>query len=277
MADNSKIQWTDATLNFATGCTRVSPGCDNCYMFASYPRWKAMGVRGYSLMPDVVRYHDATEVIGKLDHWKRGRKVFVNSMSDTFHAAIPFEYPRLLLEKAVANPQHTLQVLTKRPGRAVAFWKWMEAQGWTEWPENVWLGTSVESQKHAPRLTVLARVPAPVRFVSAEPLLESVDLTPWLDSLAWVIVGGESGAGARPFVIGWGKEIVRQCDSRGVAVYVKQLGSHPTNREGEPHPQRHSKGGDWSEWPDELRRREFPSETRQLTMPVCSQSGPRDV
>lgn len=272
MADNSAIQWTDATLNFARGCTRVSPGCDNCYMYASYPRWKAMGVRGYHRTPDVVDLTNATAIIGKLDHWKRPRRVFINSMSDTFHHDVPWAFPRLLLEKAVANPQHTLQVLTKRPGLAVAFWKWMrDEHGWTEWPANVWLGTSVESQKYAPRLDVLARVPAPVRFVSCEPLLGPLDLTRWLandrpvdggfePNITWVICGGESGPAARPMVLGWAKEIARQCRHAGVALFMKQLGRWPTNREGEPHPLIHdrSHGGDLRDFPAELQVREFP-------------------
>ena len=197
----SAIEWTDATWNPVTGCTRVSPGCDRCYMFKLYPRLKAMGVAGYQTAPNHVRL--MPERLRAPLSWKKPRYVFVNSMSDVFHPRVPFEYALEMfsvMREASAKYGHIFQVLTKRPGRAVAWWRNAEAQFADGWPPNIWIGTSVESQKYAPRLTVLERLPAPVRFVSAEPLLERLDLTEWLNrgALQWVIVGGESGPGARP-------------------------------------------------------------------------------
>ena len=146
-----------------------------------------------------------------------------------FHPQVPFEFVYEMfsvMREAARERGHVFQVLTKRPGRAVAWWKRYEQQFPAGWPPNVWIGTSVESQKYAPRLTVLARLPAPIRFVSAEPLLEQVDLRPWLDSgaLQWVIVGGESGHHARPMDMDWVRAIRNDCDVVGVPFFFKQWG-----------------------------------------------------
>ena len=193
---SSKIEWTDATWNPVTGCSRVSPGCDNCYMFALYPRLRAMAVPGYELAPDQVQVMQ--ERLSIPSSWKKPRRVFVNSMADLFHPKVPFEFVNdvfLVMQEAAEAQGHRFQILTKRPGRAAAWWESAEELFPNGWPQNVWMGTSVENQKYAPRLTVLARLPASVRFVSAEPLLGPVDLSPWLDKgeLDWIIVGGESG------------------------------------------------------------------------------------
>ena len=224
---SSKIEWTDATWNPVTGCSKVSPGCDNCYMFTLYPRLRAMAVPGYDLAPDRVQI--MRERLFMPLSWKKPRRVFVNSMSDLFHPKVPFDFVSevfLVMQEATRERGHTFQVLTKRPGRAAAWWESAEELFPEGWPQNVWMGTSVENQKYAPRLTVLARLPANVRFVSAEPLLGPVDLSPWLNKgeLDWIIVGGESGARARPMELDWARQIRDQALKADVPFFLKQLG-----------------------------------------------------
>ena len=232
----SAIEWTDETWNPVTGCTRVSPGCDNCYMFSLYPRLRSMAVPGYDMAPDEVQILPNRLTIPL--SWKKPRRIFVNSMADLFHPKVPFDFvcdAFSVMQEAAAERGHIFQVLTKRPGRAVAWWKAHEHSFTDGWPPNVWLGTSVESQKYAPRLTVLARLPAPIRFVSAEPLLALVDLKPWLDGgvLQWVIVGGESGPRARPMDLTWARALRDQATEAGVAFFLKQLGGVRNKRGGE--------------------------------------------
>ena len=169
--------------------------------------------------------------------WKKPRRVFVNSMSDLFHPKVPFDFVSevfLVMQEATRERGHTFQVLTKRPGRAAAWWESAEELFPEGWPQNVWMGTSVENQKYAPRLTVLARLPANVRFVSAEPLLGPVDLSPWLNKgeLDWIIVGGESGARARPMELDWARQIRDQALKADVPFFLKQLGGKVGKRSG---------------------------------------------
>ena len=232
----SAIEWTDETWNPVVGCTRVSPGCDHCYMFALYPRLRAMGVPGYATTPEDVRV--LPERLLTPLSWKTPRRVFVNSMADLFHHQVPFEFvfeTFTIMSQAAAQFGHVFQILTKRPGRAVAWWKEYGPEFPDGWPKNIWIGVSVESQKYAPRLSVLERLPAPVRFVSAEPLLEGLDLTPWLERQAvqWVIVGGESGPGARPMDLDWARDLRDQCSTAGVAFFLKQLGGVRNKRGGD--------------------------------------------
>ena len=231
----SNIEWTDETWNPVTGCTRVSPGCDNCYMFALYPRLKGMSVTGYETEPGDVQL--LPERLRAPLKWKKPRHIFVNSMSDVFHPSVPYEFAFEMfkvMDEASRLRGHVFQVLTKRPGRAVGWWKRYADQFLGGWPQNVWIGTSVESQKYAPRITVLERLPAAVRFVSVEPLLEQVDLKPWLDSgvLDWVIVGGESGRRARPMELDWVRQLRDQTLDSGVAFFLKQLGGSRGKRGG---------------------------------------------
>ncbi len=231
----SMIEWTDETWNPVTGCSRVSPGCDHCYMFALYPRLKAMGVHGYETVPDDVRL--LPERLGAPLSWKKPRRVFVNSMADVFHPSVPFSFVDEMfsvMDEAASKHGHVFQVLTKRPGRAVAWWQRRRQLLTDDWPPNVWIGTSVESQKYAPRLTVLARLPAPIRFVSAEPLLERIDLSPWLSvgTLQWVIVGGESGPCARGMSLNWVRALRDQSTKVGVPFFLKQLGGVRNKRGG---------------------------------------------
>jgi protein gp37 len=261
---DSKIEWTDTTWSPVAGCTKVSPGCDNCYAEGIARRFA-----GGKAFPNGFDVTLRPERLGEPLKWKKPRRVFVNSMSDLFHDAVPDEFIAHVWAVMGTTPQHTYQVLTKRHGRmrsllsSVAFKLEVirRAQDLHEHRmapmlpvDNVWLGVSVEDQKRADlRILALLGTPAAVRFLSCEPLLGPVDLAPWMSTdrpsaLDWVIVGGESGPGARRMDLGWVIDIVGQCQSADVAVFVKQLGS----RFG-PH-----KGGDMGTWPAELRIREFP-------------------
>ena len=231
----STIEWTDETWNPLTGCTRVSPGCDHCYMFALYHRLKAMGVPGYDTAPDDIQLIPERLQIPLT--WKSPRRVFVNSMADLFHPEVRFEFISKVfstMREAGLRHGHVFQVLTKRPGRAVGWWLQHNTGFPKGWPPNVWIGTSVESLEYAPRLTVLARIPAASRFVSAVSLLERTDLSPWLNdgAVQWVIVGGERGPGARAMDLDWARELRDQSVAAGVPFFLKQLGGARKKRGG---------------------------------------------
>jgi protein gp37 len=361
VGDRSSIEWCDATWNPVTGCTRVSEGCRNCYAereairhqrHAAYegtarstaagPRWTGQ----VNFIPE------------RLDQplrWQRGRRVFVNSMSDLFHEGLTDGQILRVFQAMAVAPQHTYLVLTKRPQRMLEWlrrWNdlegeppgpqmvrgpeatraahpsgrgqmfasmlesmgappdgcayptfdWMQGmRGWPEarwtWP-NVWMGVSAEDQPTADeRIPLLLQCPAAIHWVSAEPLLGPIDLSPymcpsgvlhvddigvdvgtrpivnvngveghqpWMPALSWVVVGGESGPGARPFDLAWARSTVEQCRAAGVPCFVKQLGARPHWPQG---PEEFEidwlslldrKGGDWSEWPEDLRVREYP-------------------
>lgn len=216
MATISKIEWTEQTWNPTVGCTKISPGCKNCYAETMARRLTAIGVHGYengfrlTLLPE--------RLSGPLER-RKPTVYFVNSMSDLFHEKVPFEYIRRVFDVMARAPQHTFQVLTKRAERMAEFCRSAEV------PANVWLGVSVENRKHGvPRIDVLRKVPARVRFLSVEPLLE--DLGPIdLAEIHWVIVGGESGVKARPMRREWVDGIKRQCDQARVAFFFKQWGA----------------------------------------------------
>ena len=230
----SNIEWTDVTWNPVTGCSRVSPGCDNCYMFDMYPRLHAMGANGYEYAPDVVQL--LPDRLDKPMQWRKPRMVFVNSMSDLFHNEVPFEFISevySVMDYAATLRGHVFQVLTKRPGRA-AYW-WEHYGNGREWNPNVWIGTSIENQKYANRIDVLERIPAPVRFISAEPLLGHLDISEWLerDALQWVICGGESGNNARPMNPDWCIDLLAQCQESEVPFFFKQWGGVRDKRGGD--------------------------------------------
>ena len=225
----SSIEWTDETWNPVTGCTRVSPGCDHCYMHQLYPRLRAMRVPGYPGPSDQVTL--VPDRLAQPRRWRRPRRIFVCSMSDLHHRAVPDDYLAAVYDAMVGAPQHTYQVLTKRPGRLVAWWQQHGQRRYGRWPPWVWVGTSVETQRYAPRLTVLGRVPALVRFVSAEPLLGPLDLRPWLGPVQWVIAGGESGPRARPLQRDWLRTLRDHCVAAHVPFFLKQLGG-PSDKRG---------------------------------------------
>ena len=360
----TEIAWTDFSWNPVRGCSRVSEGCRNCYAERMAARFAKPG-EPFHGFAKVTAPRDGLDRVGgrrngwtgrvelipsKLDEplrWRKPRRVFVNSMSDLFHEALRDEHVAHVFGVMAAAPQHTFQVLTKRPERMRRWFEWIE-QGFQgagiggtrlapagpslranrmptgEWPAlpwplpNVWLGVSCEDQATADeRIPLLLQTPAAARFISAEPLLGPVDFQPlwslsrighcegcggwvaadpvlgnghdngkaaacgpiteWRDGIDWVIVGGESGPGARPCDVAWVRSVVRQCREAGVPVFVKQLGARPydslcawkmLDRRREPSPDeaarlgamkfKHPKGGDPDEWPEDLRVREFP-------------------
>ena len=236
VADKTRLEWTDATWNPVTGCTKVSPGCDHCYAETFTNRFKRHPFTEVTLHPDRMTQPFA---------WKTPRMIFTCSMGDLFHSAVPWTFILAVFCTMAETERHTYQVLTTRPGRMAYFAEhiWSKV---APWPANVWAGTSVESQKYAPRLDVLARVPAQVRFVSYEPALGPVDLYPFLNwcrlcldprdghddkgwghycrALDWVIAGGESGPGARPAHPDWIRSARDQCQAAGVPFFFKQWG-----------------------------------------------------
>lgn len=224
MAETS-IEWTDATWNPVAGCTVLSPGCTNCYAMRMAARLEAMGVEKYR---GLTRKSGARSVwTGKvfLDRnsidlpksWKKSRQIFVNSMSDLFHGDVPIEFVAEVWATMAATPQHTYQILTKRPDRMA------EVTANFNVLPNVWLGTSVETAEFLDRIDDLRRVRAAVRFISFEPLLGSVDGAD-LSSIHWAIVGGESGPRAREMNPIWVAEIERMCRQFKTAFFFKQWG-----------------------------------------------------
>ncbi|HEY0641267.1 MAG TPA: phage Gp37/Gp68 family protein [Pseudonocardiaceae bacterium] len=289
MGDGSRIEWTDATWNPVLGCTKVSPGCDRCYAMRSVHRMEhnpnatvsaaAAGLAAYRPGVGPVWTNLVRTLPDRLDQplrWRRPRRVFVNSLSDLFHDGVPDEFIARVFAVMRLAEQHTFQVLTKRPGRMRSllgdplFEGTVHAMcqalangghlrdftpGW-RWPiPNVWIGVSVESQRWADvRVPVLLDIPAAVRWISAEPLLGPVDLSPWLPRrferdqggyevhgrdvfgadkrlmsglpVGWVVVGGESGPGARPMHPDWARSLRDQCATAGVPFLFKQWGEH---------------------------------------------------
>jgi protein gp37 len=224
MADTS-IEWTDATWNPVAGCTVISPGCTNCYAMRMAARLEAMGLKKYR---DLTRKSGRRAVwTGKvrLDHtsldvpkaWRKPRRIFVNSMSDLFHDAVPAAFVSKVWSVMEATPQHTYQILTKRPDRMAALTSSLPKLA------NVWLGTSVESAEYLYRIDELRTIDAVVRFISFEPLLGSV-ATADLTKIQWAIVGGESGPRARPMLKQWVDEIEAMCREADTAFFFKQWG-----------------------------------------------------
>jgi len=348
---STDIEWTDEVWNPVVGCARVSPGCENCYAERVAHRGLSERHRGLTVAgkqgprwTGEARF--VPEALGKPLHWRKPRRVFVNSMSDLFHENITFAQIAAVFGVMAATPHLTYQVLTKRPARMLEFFRWMTATapmasidgrlvdlatikalnqllhdanvgeiafgGAERWPlPNVWLGVSVEDQKRADeRIPLLLQCPAALRFLSVEPLLGPVDLRHvdadraghesmcQIDTLTgrhtdmgrpchtveridWVIVGGESGHGARPCDISWIRSVVDQARRAGVAVFVKQLGAapvfhrHTTDDVPADHLRmsldngrwrllgmRDRKGADPLEWPEDLRVQEFPEVRR---------------
>lgn len=332
MAATSSIEWTRSddgtagkTWNPVIGCRRVSPGCERCYAETMAGRIARMGGRAAERYLRVVKLDESGKGRGRWNgrfefvpgalaaplQWRKPCRVFVNSMSDLFGEGVTDEQIAAVFGVMAACPQHTFQVLTKRPERMVKWFRWIAASPvslggptvnaargarWHAWhhidelrvhdPEqpwiwplpNVWIGVSVEDQQRADeRVPLLLQVPAAVRFLSVEPLLEEVDLRRYLrpvlpgdpphwrrsvttpsgprDGIDWTIVGTESGPGARRIPIEPVKSIVDQCTAAGVAVFVKQIWSEAAQKAGDP------KGGDMAHWPEWAKRREFPEVT----------------
>lgn len=242
MSDRSSIEWTDATWNPVTGCTKVSPGCDHCYAETFAERWR--GTKGHHFENGF----DVQLRPERLDQplkWRKPRRIFVNSMSDLFHDQVSDDYIARVFAVMAQASQHTFQILTKRHARMRSLLrKWAPITGtppWVHtgpWPlPNVWLGVSVENQQWADiRIPALLDTPAAVRWISAEPLLGPVVLHDhWIGAdpyrhdeprLDWVVTGGESGPGARPAHPDWFRSLRDQCQAAGIPYYFKQRGAY---------------------------------------------------
>ncbi len=214
MATTSNIEWTEMTWNPVTGCTKISQGCKHCYAERMATRLHAMGSERYRNGFRLTLHHDLIELPKT---WKKPRVVFVNSMSDLFHEDVPADFIRRIFETMEACPQHTFQVLTKRSERLRKLGPSLP------WPSNVWMGVSVENAPATKRIPDLLSVPGQVRFLSCEPLIGPLENLP-LNGIHWVIVGGESGPGARRMNTEWAKSIHRQCRQVGVPFFFKQWG-----------------------------------------------------
>jgi protein gp37 len=304
----SSIEWTDATWNPVRGCTRISPGCQNCYAEAMAARFSDEGYWGHGFAERTAAGGHWTGAVKLIPEklaeplsWKAPRQVFVNSTSDLFHERLPFEDIAAVYGVMMACQHISFQVLTKRAERRLAFHEWLRANGDPEsicedlamerltvplchlqaghhgWPlPNVWEGVSAENQEYwDERTKFLAMTPAACRFVSAEPLLGPIRcrFEDMEGQIGWVIVGGESGHGARPFDLGWGRDIIAQCKLAQVPVFMKQVGSNPVDpwadtgalvmdREPAVPSFKDKKGGDPAEWPEDLRIREMPEVSR---------------
>jgi len=214
MAAQTTIEWTESTWNPVTGCTRISLGCLNCYAKRMAERLRAMRQERYRNGFKLTLHPQAIE---EPYHWKRPRVVFVNSMSDLFHEKIPFEFIRDIFQAMNDNKHHTFQILTKRSERL------REMAPKLNWSENIWMGVTIESNGYVRRADDLRKVNAAVRFLSLEPLLGSLpDLE--LDGIDWVIVGGESGPGARPMKEKWVLDIKQKCEKENIPFFFKQWG-----------------------------------------------------
>lgn len=243
MADRSSIEWTEATWNPTTGCDRVSSGCDNCYALTLSKRLKAMGNPKYQLDGDsrtsgpgfgVALHPDSLQLPYQ---WRQPRLVFVNSMSDLFHARVPLDFARRVFEVMRDTPQHTYQILTKRAHRL------SRIASQLDWPPNVWMGVSVESYENYDRIRCLASVPAAIRFLSCEPLLTALPDIP-LDGIDWVIAGGESGVNSRPMNPEWVRDLRDACVRERTPFFFKQWGGIRPKSGG-----RQLEGRTWDEMP----------------------------
>jgi protein gp37 len=241
--DKTGIEWTDVTWNPTTGCDRISAGCDNCYALAMAKRLKAMGSARYQQDGNPLTSGPGfaltvhPDALDQPYRWTGGRTVFVNSMSDLFHAKVPLDFLKQVLAVMADTPQHTYQVLTKRSARLP------KIADKLDWPPNLWLGVSVENAEHLYRVDHLRAVAAAVRFLSCEPLLGSLaclDLT----DIGWVITGGESGPHARPLDQEWVREIRDLCIAAEVPFFHKQWGGRTPKQGG-----RELDGLLWNEMP----------------------------
>jgi len=231
MADKSKIAWTNATWNPVTGCTKISEGCANCYAERMAHRLQAMGQVHYK-DGFAVRMHPDTLDIPY--DWKKPRRVFVCSMSDIFHEDVHPGFVFDVWHTMVVCHRHTYQVLTKRPERT----QMLGDLRW--WPQNIWMGVTVENGRNAPRIAILRKIPATVRWLSLEPLLSRIPPHA-LEGMDWVVVGGESGPGARECKPEWVREIRDACVKRHIPFFFKQWGPHGAGRLLD--------GQEWSEFP----------------------------
>ena len=223
MSGKSQIEWTEQTWNPTTGCDKVSLGCKYCYAETMSRRLKAMGAKGYE---DGFAVRQHPERLQQPLNTKRSTVYFVNSMSDLFHPDIEFDFIDQVFETIKQTPQHTYQILTKRPQVMKDYFANRDSVA----PINTWLGTSVENKKYGlPRIDILRDIPCSTRFLSCEPLLENLGKLD-LRNIHWVIVGGESGSKARPMRPSWAINIKDQCQQQSVPFFFKQWGAWSDER-----------------------------------------------
>lgn len=235
MSTQSAIEWTETTWNPVSGCTKISPGCAHCYAERMARRLQAMGQYRYRNGFRVTLHPEALE---EPYNWKHPRMVFVNSMSDLFHEKIPLEFIHRVFDVMNKNSRHTFQILTKRSEKLA------QAAPLLNWSDNIWMGVTVENSDYLYRIDHLRQVNATVRFLSLEPLLgelESLDL----GGIDWVIVGGESGPGARPMKEKWAVSVKSKCELAGVPFFFKQWGGVNKKKAG-----RILEGRTWNEMPE---------------------------
>lgn len=214
MATTSTIEWTEATWNPVTGCTKISAGCKNCYAERMAGRLKLMGSKRYQNGFDLTLHEDALTLPLK---WKKPQKIFVNSMSDLFHQDVPLEFIQKVFHVMSEAHWHQFQILTKRADRLA------ELSSQLQWASNIWMGVSVEDQATSFRIEYLKQTGAAIKFLSVEPLIGPVPNMN-LTEIDWVIVGGESGPGARPMLKDWVLDIKNQCEASDTAFFFKQWG-----------------------------------------------------
>jgi protein gp37 len=239
MAENSHIEWTDATWNPVTGCSKISPGCKFCYAERLAHRLEAMGQGNYRNGFEVTLQ---PHMLGHPLRWRQPRRVFVNSMSDLFHPEVPLDYILRVFSVMRRAPWHQYQLLTKRSERL------LEVDGVLEWQPQIWMGVSVESDKYLYRVDHLRRTESHIKFLSIEPLLGPLGRLD-LRGIDWVIVGGESGPGARPLDPAWVREIRDICVGVGVPFFFKPWGGLIKSRMG-----RALDGRTWDEMPNSANR-----------------------
>ncbi len=225
MADNSAIEWTDATWNPVTGCTKITRGCDNCYAARFAERWRGIEGHPYEQGFDLRLWPSRLD---RPERWRKPRMIFVNSMSDLFHKRVPREFIDDVFDRMETTDRHIYQVLTKRSSRMRDYLRRRYRDGAA--PGHIWCGVSVEDRPGRARIRHLQAAPATIRFLSIEPLIGPVgDID--LDGIAWVIVGGESGPNARPMEYDWVREIRDRCENADVPFFFKQWGG-PTPKAG---------------------------------------------
>lgn len=233
----SSIEWTEMTWNPTTGCDKISAGCKFCYAEVMSKRLHTMGVEKYRNNFDITLHEDELKTPYT---WKKPKIIFVNSMSDLFHKDVPIEFIQKVFRVMKENPQHIFQVLTKRADVMLYY----DKEGWLEWTHNIWMGVSVENQKSMHRVDLLRETNARVKFLSCEPLIGALsDMN--LQSIDWVIVGGESGRTPRPMKKEWVTDIKNQCQKSDVAFFFKQWGGTNKKKTG-----RILEGRVWDQMPD---------------------------
>ena len=244
MGENTAIEWCHHTFNPIWGCVKVSPGCEHCYAEGVAHRQLQEAHRGLTTKgPSGVRWNGEVRCLPERLDWPLGlrkpQRIFVNSMSDLFHEKIPEDYIHRVFDVMKRADWHQFQVLTKRSERL------LELSSGLSWPENVWMGVSVESGGYKPRIEHLAQTGAAVKFLSIEPLIGAIGELP-LDGINWVIIGGESGPKARPMELDWAREVRDQCVEHGVSLFLKQLGGRGDKRGGD---RALLDGRRWTEYP----------------------------